>query len=92
MDMTHAFRPPSGLLHPLSLLSFVPLFFGSLYHAGGQNLTRSTIDSFFFFICTPFDRMFVMPASSIAPKGASGISPGHWHHYPQYNPAKSREW
>ncbi|KAK1449749.1 hypothetical protein CMEL01_07085 [Colletotrichum melonis] len=48
MDMTHALRPPSGLLHPLSLLSFVPLFFGSLYHAGGQNLTRSTIDTFFF--------------------------------------------
>ncbi|KAK1541741.1 hypothetical protein CPAR01_05128 [Colletotrichum paranaense] len=49
MDTTHALRPPSGLLHPLSLLSFVPLFFGSLYHAGGQNLTRSTIDTFFFF-------------------------------------------
>ncbi|KAI3548588.1 uncharacterized protein CCOS01_15974 [Colletotrichum costaricense] len=49
MDMTHALRPPSGLLHPLSLLSFVPLFFGSLYHVGGQNLTRSTIDTILIF-------------------------------------------
>lgn len=44
IDMARALRPPSGLLHPLSLvLLFVPLFFGSLCHADGQNMTRSMI-------------------------------------------------
>ncbi|KAK1638257.1 hypothetical protein BDP81DRAFT_204767 [Colletotrichum phormii] len=47
MKVAHAHRPPSGLLHPLSVLLFVPLFFHSLCHADGQKLKRSINDTIF---------------------------------------------